>query len=204
MARKSFFSPTGGYEVSFTQLKSANPSGEGVSISYRINFFTKGGPLLSTVPFNNGKLTEAGIFKKLIWAPKDGFVILPPEMEGGSSRAIALDPKLPWKESPFQLDNFVWIDDLSGVGNRRGSCNYGVFRFDGGNGKEIPVKKPESPIGYELISVKNNTAFIKMFLDDCRMQDIPPRCLSYDLANGVETPASCPPVKPPQKPSKNR
>lgn len=200
VAKKTIHSPSGRFEVTFTLVKgSVEPKRAKVDPDtralWRISFFDSDG-LVKTVNFRDPgdkkALTEADIYKRLIFSPKDNFVIVPPEAADAPPRAIALSKTLKWKEAPFEIVDYTWTGDLKAVGDRRAHCSYGVYIFDGERGASVPVKKSESPIGYELLSIEGNTAVVKMFLDECRMQDIPAKCFSHDLASDTETPVQCP------------
>ncbi|MBI2412231.1 MAG: hypothetical protein HYV24_03375 [Deltaproteobacteria bacterium] len=200
MAKKTIHTPSGRFEITFTLVKgSIEPKRAKVDPDtralWRISFFDADG-LVRTVNFRDPgdkkALTEADIYRRLVFSPKDDFVIVPPEVAGTAPRAIALSKTLKWKETPFEIEEYTWLDDLKAVGDKKAHCSYGVYIFDGERGAQVPVKKSESPIGYEMLSIEGKTATIKMFLDECRMQDIPAKCFSHDLASDTETPIQCP------------
>lgn len=200
IAKKTIHTPSGRFEITFTLVKgSVEPKKAKVDPDtralWRISFFDTGG-LIKTVNFRDPgdkkALTEADIYRKLIFSPKDDFVVVPSEKADASPKAIALSKSLKWKETPFEIEEYTWMNDLKAVGDKKAHCSHGVYIFDGERGASVPVKKSESPIGYELLSIDGNTAVVKMFLDECRMQDIPAKCFSHDLASDTETPVQCP------------
>ena len=200
IAKKIIHSPSGRFELTFTLVKEAaqtkkTKAAPDTRALWRISFFDTDG-LIKTVNFRDpgGKktLTEADIYRRLIFSPKDDFVVVPPEAVNAAPRAIALSKTLKWKETPFEIEEYTWMDDFKAVGDKKAHCSHGVYIFDGERGAQIPIKKPESPIGYELLSFDGKTATVRMFLDECRMQDVPAKCFSHDLANDTETPVQCP------------
>ena len=82
----------------------------------------------------------SSIFKKLIWSPKEDFVIFPEEgwaAEPGSSptRVVALNPGLGWETAEVPVGTIEWLDELSFMNGYHFDCDYGVLRFDGQEGK---------------------------------------------------------------------
>lgn len=212
-----FTSPSGRYTVVFTELENRKYTKEEMledlgnvsHVLYRVDFISKGdidpvasGSYADVYGWEAGGKPEkaASIFKKLIWSPKEDFVIFPEEgwaAQGASqSKALALNPELTWEKGEVSVGAIEWIDDLSFISDYHFDCDYGILRFDGTIGKTASLKESESPIGYELVSVKQGKAVIRMLLDNCRMQDIPPRCFTRDLATGLEEPVACPTRKP--------
>ena len=91
------------------------------------------------------------------------------------------------------------ISPGSFIGDYHLDCDYGVAWFNGEEGSVVSLKDSESPIGYELVSVNAKKVTIRTVLDNCRMQELPPRCFTHDLATGSEEPAACPPRTKPKK-----
>lgn len=200
IAKKTIHTPSGRFEVAFTHVKEATETKKSkvdpdTRALWRISFFDADG-LIKTVNFRDPgdkkALTEADIYRRLSFSPKDDFVVIPPEAINAPKRAIALSKTLKWKETPFEIEEYTWMDDFKAVGDKKAHCSHGVYIFDGERGASVPVKKSESPIGYEMLSIEGNTAVVRMFLDECRMQDIPAKCFSHDLASDTETPVQCP------------
>lgn len=212
-----FTSPSGGYTVFFTELENRKYTKEELledlgnvsHVLYRVDFIAKGdiNPVASASYADvygweaGGKPEKAAsIFKKLIWSPKEDYVIFPEEgwaAQGPSqSKVLALNPQLGWEKGEVSVGAIEWIDSLSFISDYHFDCDYGILRFDGTVGKTFSMKESESPIGYELVSVKQGKAIIRMLLDNCRMQDIPPRCFTRDLTTGFEEPVACPTRKP--------
>jgi hypothetical protein len=211
--QEKFASPSGRYTVVFTELENRKYGkdemledlGNVSHVLYRVDFIAKGDndPVAST-SYADVYGWEAGgrpekvsaIFRKLIWSPKEDYVIFPEEgwaAQGPSqSKALALNPELAWEKGAVSVGAIEWIDDLSFISDYHFDCDYGILRFDGTTGKTVSMKESESPIGYELVSVKQGKAVIRMLLDNCRMQDIPPRCFTRDLQTGFEEPVPCP------------
>lgn len=212
--QEKFTSPSGAYIVVFTELSHRKYKKEEMlddlnrvnNILYRVDFILKGyvEPAAS-VNFADVYGWETGgrpekpssIFKTIVWSPKEDFVIFPEEgwasAPGSSmSKVVALSPRLPWKTAEVSVGAIEWVDDLSFITDYHFDCDYGVLRFDGLAGKTVSLKESESPIGYELVSVKDGKATIRMLLDNCKMQDIPPRCFVRDLATGREEHVQCP------------
>jgi len=208
-----FTSPSGRYAVVFTELENKKYGknemledlGNVSHVLYRVDFISKGdidpiasGSYADVYGWEAGGRPEkaSSIFKKLIWSPQEDFVIFPEEgwaAQGPSqSKVLALNPELAWEKGEVSVGAIEWIDDLSFISNYHFDCDYGILRFDGTIGKTVSLKESESPIGYELVSVKQGKAVIRMLLDNCRMQDIPPRCFTRDLATGFEEPVPCP------------
>jgi len=212
-----FTSPSGKFIVVFTELENRKYGKEEMledlgnvsHVLYRVDFISKGDiEPVATSSYADVYGWEAGgrpekassIFRKLIWSPREDFVIFPEEgwaAQGPSqSRVLALNPELEWEKGDVSVGAIEWIDDLSFISDYHFDCDYGILRFDGTTGKTFSMKESESPIGYELVSVKQGKALIRMLLDNCRMQDIPPRCFTRDLATGSEEPVPCPVRKP--------
>lgn len=214
LRQEKFTSPSGAYIAVFTELEHRRYKKEEMledlrnvsHILYRVDFVLKG----SVEPVATANHTdvygwEAGgrpekpssIFRKLTWSPKEDFVIFPEEgwaSAPGStqSKVVALNPRLEWKTAEVSLGAVEWIDELSFITDYHFDCDYGILRFDGLAGKTASLKESESPIGYELVSLKDGKATIRMLLDNCRMQDIPPRCFVRDLETGDEDYVPCP------------
>lgn len=211
--QEKFTSPSGRYTVVFTELENRKYSKEEMledlgnvsHVLYRVDFISRGG----IEPVANGSYADvygweangrpekaASIFRKLIWSPKEDYVIFPEEgwaAQGTSQSAVlALNPELGWKKGAVSVGAIEWIDDLSFISDYHFDCDYGILRFDGAAGKTVSMKESESPIGYELVSVRQGKAVIRMLLDNCRMQDVPPRCFVRDLETGAEEPTPCP------------
>ncbi len=213
-----FASPTGRFEAAFTELAHKKfPKREAMGLDevdhvvYRINFYAKGAVApAATISYNDVYGWEEGsvpaapeaIFSFFAWSPQDDFVIIPAEGWASApgtaiARAVALNRKLPWREAEFAFDNFVWTGDLSGVGDAHFDCDYSVSLFDGNKGQTVPIKASDSPIGYELISVEGNSLFLRETLDNCRTDDLEPRCFTLDLSTMEEAPRPCPVAEPP-------
>jgi|GEM_PF-2258345 len=217
--KQKFLSPAGKYEVVFTEIEQRKFTKQfetGVDdvnhIIYRIDFLDKRtNTLLTSVKytdvygFDSEKQTPIKyLFNGMTWSPKEDFVILPEEGWASApgtvaTAVIALNPRLPWKESRFAFDKFLWIDDFNVIGDRHDDCCYEIGRFDGATGEDVPVKECKSPIGYELISVQNKKAFIRQVTDNCRERDLPLICFWYDLVTQKEKRASCPVNKDKEK-----
>lgn len=208
-----FNSPSGKYIVVFTELENRKYAkdemlenlGNVSHLLYRADFISKGdiepvatGSYADVYGWEAGGRPEkaSSIFKKLIWSPREDFVIFPEEgwaAQGPSqSMVLSLNPELEWEKGEVPIGAMEWIDDLSFISDYHFDCDYGILRFDGTTGKTVSMKESESPIGYELVSVKQGKAVIRMLLDNCRMQDIPPRCFTRDLETGAEEPVPCP------------
>lgn len=212
--QEKFASPSGNYAVVFTEMEHRKYSKaemledlDSVSnVLYRVDFIARGGadPVASSSYADvygwatDGRPEKASsIFKKLIWSPKEDFVIFPEEgwaAEPGSSqtRVVALNPGLGWETAEVPVGTIEWLDELSFMNGYHFDCDYGILRFDGREGKVYSFKESESPIGYELVSAKKGKVVIKMLLDNCGMQDLPPRCITRDLATGEEKHLPCP------------
>jgi hypothetical protein len=222
-ARQSrFTSPLGKYTVVFTELENKTYQKEEMledlvnvsNVLYRVDFMAKGDdePVASgSYADVYGWVTEGrpekveSIFKKLIWSPREDFVIFPEEgwaaqLGASQSRVVALNPDLSWEKSKVSVGSIEWIDNLSFISDYHFDCDYGILRFDGHTGKAVSLKESESPIGYELVSVSKGKVVIRMLLDNCRMQDLPPRCFTRDLHTGHEEPVPCPTRKTRGKP----
>lgn len=208
-----FMSPTGDYEVSFTVVEHIK-SPETIThflkdighITYRVDIFKLG----EEKPFKTTKFTDVygwepdrkpipvkDIFNMTIWSPHDDIMVLP--YEGWASapgtdvlKAIALNPALKWNEADFAFGKFVWIDDLSGIGDRHSDCDYSIRRFDGRTGKTIAVKPSSSPKGYELFKYEKGVLHIVEVMDNCRKEEKPPKCFVYNISNKKETVEACP------------
>jgi len=212
--QEKFSSPSGNYAVVFTEMENRVYSKaemledlDSVSnVLYRVDFIAKGSaePAASSSYADvYGWATDgrpektSSIFKKLIWSPKEDFIIFPEEgwaAEPGLShtRVVALNPGLGWETAEVPVGTIEWLDDLSFVSGYRFDCDYGILRFDGREGKVFSLKESESPIGYELVSAKNGKVVIRMLLDNCGMQELPPRCFTRDLESGEEKHLPCP------------
>lgn len=199
--KKGFTSPSGRIEAVFTKTQSRKPADNGGratadgvgNTSYRVDFFNSSKYIASAVLYNDKNTDLQSVFRSFRWSPKDDFVMLPTD-GGRAARVISLNPELKWKEARVSLDNIVWTDPLTAVGDYHNSCDYGVLRFDGSLGVTTPVMASESPIGYELISVKGGIVRIRQVLDNCRLSEgQPPLCFDYDLQTRKKVPASCPP-----------
>lgn len=209
-----FTSPSGKHTVAFTELENRKYGKEEMledidnvsNVLYRVEFFVKGGvdPVASS-SYADVYGWEAGgkpesvssIFKKLLWSPKEDFVIFPEEgwaaqLGASQSRVLALNPGLGWETAEVSVGTIEWLDELSFVSDYHFDCDYGILRFDGREGKVFSLKESESPIGYELAAVKHGKVIIRMLLDNCGMQDLPPRCFTRDLSTGSEAPVACP------------
>jgi len=206
-----FVSPSGRHEVVFTEVKRVKASGRTMSaddvdyISYRIDFFTKKGHVLLrslsydyvhdwTNPAEPAPLEL--LFKTIIWSPGEDFALLPSEDWARApgtevKKAVALNTTFSWKTSQFALENIFWIDDFSVIGEQHNDCQYEVSVFNGKSGKAVPVKRAKSPIGYELLLFRKNTALIMQVMDNCKLEDKPPVCFFYDLATKKEKKVPC-------------
>ena len=218
-----FTSPKGRFDAVFTETshKKIPKSGGGPmdfdeadEIVYRIDFYARGSktPVVSTSyddiigwDYIKRPSTPEEIFNAFVWSPKEDFVIMPhdglPDGPGTSARrAVALNRKLPWDEAHFALDDFVWTDVLSGVGDAHFDCDFSVGLFDGVNGKTVALEPGASPVGYELISVKGMKVFIRQTLDNCQTKYVPtyqgPTCFDLSLPDRTETPRPCPKKAP--------
>lgn len=211
---RSFTSPSGNYAVTFTELEHKRfdkeiKSQDDVSrIAYRIDFYMKkeDKPRASVVyndvyGWRQGSVPTPlqSLFDSFLWSPGEDIVILPEEGWVSAPgtitlKALALNPKLDWKETAYSFDRFVWTDDLNGVGDAHFDCDYGVSRFEGSTGRTLPLKLSDSPIGYELVSVEKNIALIKRVTDNCMVEGLAlaPFCFTYDLKTGKEAGARCP------------
>ena len=214
VSQEKFASPSGRYAVVFTEMENRKYSKEEMledldhvsNILYKVDFIAKGAvdPAASSsyadvYGWEAGARPEkaSSIFKKLIWSPKEDFVIFPEEgwaarLGASQSRVVALNRDLGWETSEVSAGAIKWTDELSFVSDYHFDCDYGILRFDGRTGKAFSLKESESPIGYELVEVKRGKVVIRMLLDNCRMQDLPPRCFTRDLSTGVEVPVACP------------
>ncbi len=214
MRQEKFRSPKGIFLVVMTELAHKKYTKEEMleraenvsNILYRIDFIPSGAlEPLSTINYTDvygwrsgsSPETMKNIFKSLTWSPYEDFVIVPEEGWAGTpgtsySTIVSLNPELKWMEKKAAIENIAWIDDLSFIGDYHNDCDYGVAWFDGRAGRMVSVKESESPLGYELISVKGDIATIRMVLDNCRMQDLPPRCITHDLSTGAEELVTCP------------
>lgn len=214
LRQEKFTSPMGAYMVVFTELEHRKYKKEEMledlrnvsHILYRVDFIRKGSVEPSTTTnYSDVYGWEAGnrperpssIFRKFTWSPKEDYVIFPEEgwaSAAGStqSKVLALSPELEWKTAEVSLGAMEWIDELSFVTDYHFDCDYGILRFDGLAGKTASLKDSESPIGYELVSLDDGKVTIRMLLDNCRMQDIPPRCFVRDLETGREEYVPCP------------
>lgn len=212
--QEKFASPSGSYTVVFTEMENRIYSKaemledlDSVSnVLYRVDFIARGAgdPVASSSYADvygwakDGQPEKASsIFKKFIWSPKEDFVIFPEEgwaAEPGSSqtRVVALNPGLGWETAEVPVGTIEWLDELSFVNGYHFDCDYGVLRFDGQEGKAFSLKESESPIGYELVSTKKGKVVIRMLLDNCGMQELPPRCFTRDLSTGEEKHVPCP------------
>lgn len=206
-----FLSPSGRHEVVFTEVKRVKASGRTMNVDdvshvvYRVEFLRKAGHvLLVSMTFNDvyGWTNSAEptpidlLFKAIIWSPGEDFALLPSEDWASApgteiKKAVALNTTLPWKTSEFGLDNIFWIDDFSVIGELQDDCQYEVSIFNGKSGKTVPVKRAKSPIGYELLLFRKNTALIMQVMDNCKLEDKPPVCFFYDLATKKENKVPC-------------
>lgn len=218
MHQEKFHSPKGIFLVVMTELSHKKYTREEMleraenvsNVLYRVDFIPSGAtePLATinhadVYGWENGSSPAKmkDIFRSFSWSPYEDYVIVPEEGWASASGAgaftiVSLNPELPWTEKRAALENMEWINDLSFVGDYHNDCDYGVAWFDGKSGRVISVKESESPLGYELVSVKGNVATIRMVLDNCRMQDMPPRCLTYDLSTGREELVPCTRTRP--------
>ncbi|MBI3754219.1 MAG: hypothetical protein HY266_09325 [Deltaproteobacteria bacterium] len=210
-----FLSPSGKYEVVFTEYKHCKFPIQNIRsiddvnhVVYLIGFFKKEGNIfLAEETFSDvygwkkyNPTSPELLFKKMVWSPKEDFVILPEEEWGGYPRTpvkkvVALTPELPWRKSGFAFDEFIWIDNLRGIGDYHFDCDFGVSLFDGKSGKTVPTKESASPLGYNLISVKNNKALIGQVINNCgplEEMEKPPICFEYDLITQEEERIQCP------------
>lgn len=216
--QEKFTSPRGAYLVVFTELehkryKKAEMLEDLRNVSnvlYRVDFILKGSiDPAASANYADVYGWEAGgrperpssIVRKLIWSPREDFVIFPEEgwasAPGASqSKVVALDPRLGWRTAEVTVGAMEWIDHLSFVSDYHFDCDYGILRFDGVSGRTASLKESESPIGYELVSLRDGKVTIRMLLDNCRMQDVPPRCLVRDLETGHEEHVACPSRRP--------
>ena len=212
--QEKFASPSGRYTVVFTELGNRIYSKDEMledidnvsNVLYRVDFIAKNDitPAASSSYADvygweaEGRPEKTlSIFKKLIWSPREDFVIFPEEgwaarLGVSQSRVLALNPDLGWETSEVSVGAIEWTDELSFVSDYHFDCDYGILRFDGRAGKAFSLKESESPIGYELVEVKRGKVVIRMLLDNCRMQDLPPRCFTRDLSTGAEVPVACP------------
>jgi hypothetical protein len=217
-----FTSPSGKYTVVFTELENKKYMKEDMledlvnvsNVLYRVDFIAKD----DDEPIASGSYADVygwvaegrpekveSIFKKLIWSPKEDYIIFPEEgwaaqLGASQSKVVALNPHLRWEKSEVSVGAIEWIDDLSFISGYHFDCDYGILKFDGRAGKAVSLKESESPIGYELVSLSRGKVVIRMLLDNCRMQDIPPRCFTRDLQTGHEEPVPCPMRKTRGKP----
>lgn len=210
---KRFASPTGRFAVTFTEIghkkfpKNVTRGLDEIDhVVYRIDLRAKGTKeRAASVVFNDvygweeGGMpaSEEALFRLLVWSPEDDFVIIPTESWASApgtaiAKAVALESKLRWKEAEFAFDKFIWTDSLNGVGDAHFDCDYSVSRFDGRTGRTIPVKESKSPVGYELISVEGDNAFVRETLDNCGTDYAEPLCFTVGLYTGNETPRPCP------------
>ena len=218
MRQEKFRSPKGIFMVVITELSHKKYTKEEMlegalnvsNVLYRVDFIPSGAlEPLATINYtdvygwDNGSAPARmkDIFQSFTWSPYEDYVIVPEEGWAGApgtstSRLVSLNPEFPWTEKKAALENIAWINDLSFMGDYHNDCDYGVAWFDGKDGRLISIKESESPLGYELVSVKGNIATIRMVLDNCRMQDLPPRCLIHDLSTGREEHVACPRAKP--------
>ncbi|HBG46818.1 MAG TPA: hypothetical protein DDW94_07495 [Deltaproteobacteria bacterium] len=219
--QEKFTSPKGVYIVVFTEMAHTRYAKEEMledvdnvnNILYRVDFIPNGEiePLVSSTYTDVYGWEKAGrparikdIFKNMLWSPEEDYIIMPVEAwasapDTEASIALALDPALPWDKASVSLDNISWLDALSFIGDYHLDCDYGVAWFNGEEGSVVSLKDSESPIGYELVSVNAKKVTIRTVLDNCRMQELPPRCFTHDLATGSEEPAACPPRTKPKK-----
>lgn len=213
-ASARFASPKGKFEAVFAELEHRRFKKSGKKhledtdrVTYRIEVFKKGEdkPAASVV-FNDvygwdedsAPTPVEQLFNMIIWSPEEDFLVLP--YEGWASapgtdvlKACALNPGLAWKEADFAFNNFFFTDDLTVVGDRHDDCDLSVLLFDGKTGSTLPVKASRSPVGYELISVDGQAAFIREVTDNCRIEEKAQACFTMDLVTKKETPAACPP-----------
>jgi len=218
MRQEKFRSPKGIFLVVVTELAHKKYAKEEMlerdenvsNVLYRIDFIPSGAmEPLTTISYTDVYGWENGsapapmkdIFKSIAWSPYEDFVIVPEEGWAGApgtstSMLVSLNPELKWSEKKAAIENIAWIDDLSFIGDYHNDCDYGVAWFDGRGGRMISVKESESPLGYELISVKGTVATIRMVLDNCRMQEMPPRCIRHDISTGSEELVPCPRTRP--------
>lgn len=210
----SFASPKGGYAVVFTELEHKRYGRSEMiedlsrisNVLYRVEFIPKGAKEASAslnyadvYGWEEGSRPSGApaLFRSFIWSPDESFVMLPEEGWASAPgtpemKAVALDGSMGWKEARVDLENIRWLDSASFIGDRHNDCDYGVARFDGQRGTVVPIKDSESPIGYELLSVEGRSVKIRMLLDNCRMQDVPPRCFRLDLSTLEEESVPCP------------
>lgn len=212
-AAERFTSPSGRYEFTFTEIEHVKyPSGrvkdinEVSHIAYRIDFFKKKEKTAAaSVNFNDvygwesdGKPTKIKkLASMLVWSPKEDFVILPDEGWASApgtenSIVVAVSTKLPWKTSEFAFDTFIWIDDLTVIGDSHKDCDYSVTKFDGKTGTAVTVMGSQSPVGYEIVSSNKGRLLIREVLDNCRVEDQPPACFTYDLKTQKKIEIPCP------------
>jgi len=208
-----FKSTSGRYTVKFEELKHFKSKGTGDidDVSYmlhKISFFNSEDSLIAETEYadvygwdeNAEPFPPLFIFEKIIWSPKEDFVILPEEEWAGAPgtpklEVINLNPEMEW--SKFYLYMYIkyWADDFRLFGNIADDCHHQVEMFDGRIGKSIVVMKAESPIGYEIVKVNGHKLIIKKLLDNCRSDEdqlnFIPECYELDVTTRRLTEAVC-------------
>ena len=207
-AERRFLSPTGEYEVAFTELDhkifsfdEMRKGDEFVSrVLHRIDFYKKGSSTpAASIRFYDVYGWEVSerpaapevLFDAIRWSPNDGMAAL--GEEGGAtapgtppSRIINLNPSYPWKEATVAFDEFIWLDEARFIGGYHSDCDYGVAVFDGRTGLVTPVMPSESPMGYELISTSTGEVVtVRRVSDNCALEMAAPECFTINVKTGV-------------------
>ncbi|MGD1046717.1 MAG: hypothetical protein ABR936_15520 [Bacteroidota bacterium] len=197
-----FVSPTGKFSVQFKQLKHtkyAHPKNidEFSNIQYRIIFLDlKTGKsynaeyydvYVSYVSNKNKPTPLRNIFEQITWSPIDQFAILPEEAwasaPGAPTRVVInLDLSNKWSTSFIIMDNLVWFDNLIVCGTQYDDCYYCALLFDGKKGKTFVLKKAKSPVGYEVVGLRQDSLIIRSLLDNCSGGDDKEKFRSVEIA----------------------
>jgi hypothetical protein len=194
-----YFSPSGRFSVKFAFLKHSkfeNPKDldETNNIKYQITFRDGRSGQSQKFDYHDvyyGKPNSPdAIFKGIIWSPSENFAVLPeegwPRAPGAPQcKAVNLDTNYKWSMSDFHMDRLIWLDSISAAGMAYDDCDYSILLFDGATGRTTSIKEGESPIGYEIISLKDDTLYIQTVLDNCRSEGDEKKFVSQKLSLSV-------------------
>jgi hypothetical protein len=213
-------SPQGNFEVAF-ELDPSNSMKGWKSLRYKVSFY-KPGLLTETATTDFYDVSPsstvmrptpaADLARRLLWSPREDFVILPPEswpdeaakkdpalQKRWRRTAVSLNPAYPWQTAPFLLEekSLVWMDSLQVAGNWRDGCRVAVGAFDARTGKTNPLTDALPPWGYEILSATEKTILMKKVLSPCATPEdarfFVPDCTVYNLSFKRREIGSCPP-----------
>jgi hypothetical protein len=176
---------------------------------YLISFYRPGsGTVAASTPYHDiyrgSEPTPVHLlFKELLWSPQEDFAILPeeqwPEGKGAAGRRIvSLNPEVAWQVLPFpiQTAGLFWTDRWTAVGEVNENCSRNVVRFDGREGKTVPLMEASRSFGYRIASKNERGIVLQRVATSCATEEeakrLKPDCVTLDLSFMRRAIGSCP------------